>query len=760
MSCPTGNRAIGRTLLRGGLILMVVSGAVTPGGAWAKGAPATQEPPSEHRVEVPRLARAPEIDGVLADGEWEGSAVLDDFVQLAPEEGAPATERTEVYVGYDEENLYFGVRAWDDAPGKVVANILKRDGDLSYDDTIEILLDTNGDRRTGFLFATNPLGVEVDALVRAEGEDVNKDWDGLWSCRATRDADGYTAEIAIPFKTLRFPEREVQEFGFNVARLVPRKRELSFWKPMSKDYGFYARYKVSELGTLGGMRDLEPGRSWVLEPYVTAGWDDQSIDGSDEATLDAGADVKWQITSDLVADFTLNTDFAEAEADAQQVNLTRFPLYFPEKREFFLEGANLFYFGERPEPYRAAETQLFFSRRIGLTDSGGQEIPVLGGAKVTGSAGSWDLGLLNLTTRKEDVEVAGGESFTEPQTNYTVARVQRDLPGNSSVGFLGLATEPSGSDYNRVGGIDWDVGLHDNLRTGGFFAQSSTRDQGAGFDGDGWAGYADVNWDSKHSRARVAYTEIGDDFVDELGFIPRKGVRKWRAYGDAILWPEADNRFNIRQAWFTYGLDYITDRDDNLETRVNTLQFNTWLNNNAGIAFKWFDNLEVLTAPFEISPGVIIQPGEYRFDNFFFGFNSDYSKPVGLVGRAAWGEFWDGDLLQTLYGVTYRPVPGLFTVLVYQRYDVELTAGDFLEELVQNEITYSFTPRLQLSTSLQWRADQNFLGRAVLRWTYKPGSDVFVVVEDLEDLTDDTVPFDFSAGVPGTQILAKTVFSF
>lgn len=721
---------------------------------------AAAEPSPEFRVEVPRLAQAPEIDGLLGDEEWAGSALLDGFVQLEPEEGVAATEGTEVRVGYDEANLYFGVRARDAAADDLVANILKRDGDLSYDDTIEIVLDTNGDRRTGFLFATNPLGVEVDALVRAEGEEINLDWDGLWSCRASQDAEGYTVEIAIPWKTLRFPEREVQEFGFNVARLVPRKRELSFWKPMSKDYGFYARYKVSELGTLGGMRDLEQGRSWVVAPYVTGGWDDQSVDGSGDGTVDGGVDVKWQITSDLVADFTLNTDFAEAEADAQQVNLTRFPLLFPEKREFFLEGASLFYFGERPEPYRAAETQLFFSRRIGLTDSGGQEIPVLGGAKVTGRLGSWDVGFLNLTTREEDVELPGGDSFTEPRTNYTVARVQRDLPGDSSVGLLALAAEPSGPDYNRVVGIDWDVGLHDNLRTGGYFAQSRTRDRLAGFEEDDWTGYADVNWDSKHSRARVAYTEIGEDFVDELGFIPRKGVRKWRAYGDAILWPKPENPLNIRQAWFTYGLDYVTDRHDNLETRVNTLQFNTWLNNNAGVAFKWFDNLEVLTAPFEISPGVVIEPGEYQFQNFFFGFNSDYSKPLGLVGRAAWGEFWDGDLLQTLYGVTYRPVPGLFTVLVYERYDVELTAGDFVEELIQNEITYAFTPRLAFSSSLQWRADQNFLARAVLRWTYAPGSDFFLVVENLEDQTDGEVPFDFSAGVPGTQILTKTVFSF
>ncbi|MGD2115724.1 MAG: DUF5916 domain-containing protein [Acidobacteriota bacterium] len=742
-------------LLAGGAVLAIAF----PAAAVPAEAP-PEHPVAEYSVELPRLETAPEIDGLLGEAEWSGSAVLDGFVQIEPDEGSAATEPTEVRVGYDRENLYFGVRAHDSDPDALVANILRRDGDLSYDDTIEIVLDTNRDRRTGFLFATNPLGVQVDALVRSEGEDVNLDWDGVWRCRAVRDAGGYTVEIAIPFRILRFPEGGVHSFGFNVMRLIPRKRETSFWKPMSKEYGFYARYKVSRFGELTGMEGLEPGRSWVARPYVTAGYDERTVDGDGTSTLTGGGDFKWSLTTDLVADFTLNTDFAEAEADAQQVNLTRFPLYFPEKREFFLEGANLFYFGERPEPYRAAETQLFFSRRIGLTDSGGQEIPVLGGAKLSGRLGAWDVGLLNLTTREEFVEQVGGGGFTEPRTNYTVARVKRDLGSDSWIGALALATEPSGGDYNRVGGLDWDVGLMDNLRTGGYLVQSRTRSGGRSVDGDDWSGYADVNWDSKHSRARVAYTEIGENFIDELGFVPRRGVRKWRAYGDWILWPEPENRLNVRQAWFTYGLDYITDRHDELETRVNTLQFNTWLNNNAGIAFKWFDNLEVLTAPFEIHPGVVIEPGEYRFDNAFFGFNTDYSKPLGAVGRVSWGDFWNGELLQTLAGLTYRPIPGLFSVLVYERIDVDLPVGDFVEDLVQADVSYAFSPRLALSSTAQWRADQNTLVKAVLRWTFRPGSDFYLVIEDLDDLTDGTRPLDPQVGLPGTSIFTKTVVSF
>lgn len=711
----------------------------------------------DHVLRAPRLATPPTIDGRIGEDEWAGAAEASGFVQLEPHSGAPSTEPTRLWVGYDGANLYLAVRADDDEPGKVVGASLSRDGDLTYDDTVEVILDTNGDHRTGFLFATNPLGVQVDALVRAEGEEVNYDWDGIWSSRATRDEKGYSVELAIPFRTLRFPQRPVQTWGFNVARVIPRKREVTFWKPMSLDYGYYARYKVSELGTLTGLEGLEPGRKWVVKPYVLGGYEDQNPVESSGGTADGGADVKWNLTTDLTADFTLNTDFAEAEADSQEVNLTRFPLLFPEKREFFLEGASLFYFGERPVPYQLdPDTQLFFSRRIGLTDDGGRPIPVLGGAKLTGRLGGYEVGMLHLTTGEKTFQELDGGSFTEPRTNYTVVRLKRELGRRASVGVLGLSADPSGPDYNRLAGLDWDVTLRDHLKTGGFFAQSFA----PGIEQDDWSGYADVDWDSKHWRGRLAYLEIGDEFTDELGFIPRDGIRKWRVHVDNILWPDTENFLNIRQAWFTYGLQYITDRQDNLETRINTLQFNTWLNNNAGVAFKAFDNLEVITEPFEISPGVVIPPGEYGFQNFFFGFNTDYTKPLGGAGHLTWGEFWDGHLVQTLYAITFRPVRGLLNAVIYQRTDAELESGDFTVDLAVAELSYAFTPRLVAQGVYQWRSDQNRHVKALLRWTYQPGADLYVVYDELSDLTEPGVAFDTEVGVPGRSLLTKVVFAF
>ncbi|HLE83092.1 MAG TPA: DUF5916 domain-containing protein, partial [Thermoanaerobaculia bacterium] len=344
-------------MMAAALLALILASAAAPEDAPAPPSEPAAEapgaavpPPASWVLDVPRLASPPVIDGRIDEPEWTGAAQAEGFVQLEPEGGAPSTEPTRLWLGYDGGHLYLAVRADDDEPGKVVAATLARDGELTHDDTIEVLLDTNGDRRTAFLFATNPLGVQVDALVRAEGEEVNLDWDGLWSTRASRDAGGYSVEIAIPFRTLRFPERPVQTWGFNVARVIPRKREVTFWKPMSLDYGFYARYKVSELGTLTGLEGLEPGRTWLAKPYVLGAWHGDRPVGPEGGELDGGGDFKWNLTTDLTADLTWNTDFAETEADNQEVNLTRFPLFFPEKREFFLEGASLFYVGERPVP--------------------------------------------------------------------------------------------------------------------------------------------------------------------------------------------------------------------------------------------------------------------------------------------------------------------------------------------------------------------------------------------------------------------------
>lgn len=737
-------------MLRLAVALGVVTAfAVAPAPAAAAIA---QEPGDTYRVTAPRLTEPPVIDGRLEPGEWDAAALLDGFVQLEPHDGAPATEGTEVRVGYDSHALYLGIRGWDSEPGELVANILTRDGDLTYDDAVEVILDTYHDSRSGFLFATNPLGVQVDGLVRNEGEEVDLDWDGVWRCEARLDEQGFTIEMALPFETLRFRAAPEQVWGLNVVRSIARKRETSLWKPISRDLGYYAKYKVSQFGALTGLEGIEQGSGRRIKPYLVAGWENRTAERSGGEVLDAGIDLKWSLGPDLVADFTYNTDFAESEADEQVVNLSRFPILFPEKREFFLEGANLFYVGERPEPYRVPgnETFLFWSRRIGLTDDGTREIPVVGGGKLVGELAGVRLGALNLTT--DEHRFGPGGLLREPRTNYSVVRVKRELAGGSSFGVVGLNTDPDGEEANRVAGADWDFKLTEKLQSRGFLARSST----PGLEDD-WAGTGDLFWDSKHSRFRLAYTDLGEDFRDELGFIPRPGVRYLRFDSNAVLWPE-EGRF--RQVWFTYDLDYYADQAGNLETRIHNVQANTFLASSAGVALKLYDQTEVLDEPFEVHPGVVIPPGDYHFQHWFFGFQTDYTEPFGVTGRLAIGDYYDGTLIQTYYYAAYRPIAGLYLSVNYERTEVELPAGDFRVELFLGEASYAFSPRMAARVWVQMSRDESLRGKFLFKWTYRPGADFFLVYEDLRDLADPLSRVRRQIGEPGRTFLTKTVFRF
>jgi len=716
---------------------------------------AAGEAPRPRRLEAQRLATPPVVDGQLAEAEWEGAALLTGFTQLVPDEGEPATEKTEVFVGYDDENLYFGIRAYDSEPEKLVANVMTKDGEVTYDDTVSIILDTFRDRQNGFLFTTSPLGVQVDGLVRKEGEEVNLAWDGEWSCAASRDEEGYVAEIAIPFKTLRFAAAEEQVWGFNVRRSIARKREDVFWQPMKKEYGYYAAYTVSRYGEIAGLRGVRQGRRYQLKPYLSAKAEKpHSADLDDEETVEAGLDVKIQLTSELVADLTINTDFAEAEADVLVENLTRFPLFFPEKRDFFLEGANLFYFGDRPEPHRGVvDNTYFFSRRIGLTEDGGQKIPVLGGVKLTGGVGKLSLGVLHLRTVEEELAGPGGTTFAEPATDFTVVRLRQGVLEKSSIGLLAMNKDP-GTGSNRVLGTDWDFVLSNRLATGGYLIKSSS----PGLDGDDWAGSADVNWDSEKIRAHLIYTEIGESFNDEMGFVPRLGIHRFRGNFNYNFWPKESP---VRIAWLTYDLDYVTDTDGAIESRVQSLQANGFFQSSAGLSFKYFNSLEVLTAPFPIDPDVTIPPGTYSFDNFFFGFQTDYSRPAGGAGHFSGGDFYDGDFLHVLGSFALRAFKGLLWITTYQWTDVHLPAGDFTSRLLEVELSYArSSPDVSGIATYQWDADDNSLLRMVFKWVYRPESTFFVVYEDQRDLSGSFDPFRRSIGVPGRSLLVKTVFAF
>jgi hypothetical protein len=696
------------------------------------------------------FATPPVIDGRLDDPIWKTAARLDGFRQLEPKEGEPATEPTEVFLGFDNDNLYIAARCHDSEPGKIVTTTLTRDSDMNYDDTLQILLDTYHDGRSAFLFLTNSGGVKVDGLVRNEGEQVNLDWDGIWSVQGARDAQGWTVELAIPWRTLRFPDRPEQVWGFNVEREVAHKQERSFWKPV--EHSWYARYKLSQAGTLVGMQGARPGGRFHFAPYVIGGGE-RPPDGSTSSVTHAGGDLKVNLASDLVADLTVKTDFSETEADEQDVNLTRNPLLFPEKRAFFLEGTNLFYFGQRPDPEHTSEYFLFFSRQIGLTPDGRATIPLLGGVKLTGHQAGYDVGVLSLQTEATRKPDGYGGLVDEPRTTWSAMRLKRDIGNGSSVGVIGLSKDATG-DRNRVGGTDWDITLNQNLRTGGYFAKSST----PGIRGDDWAGSADLYWDSRNWRFHNEYTEIGQGFNDELGFISRTGIRAFRTDDYYILWPE---RGPFKQAWFVYDLDYITDRTTGqLQTRINHGKFSAFFRNSAGIAYKLYDEVEVLTTPFEIKRGIVLPAGSYHFLHHFFGFQTDYTKPLGAAGRLAWGDYYDGHFIQAFGFIAYRPIPGLFLASTYQRTEVRLKEGSFNSDILLGEVTYAFSNRLSTRTWFQWARGANLRTKVDVDWEFRPGSKLFIVYQDIKTYIDFFDPRQPVFGTPGRSLLTKVVFLF
>ncbi len=383
-----------------------------------------------------RVAKAPVLDGILTDDAWTQAEAISNFTQRELREGTPATERTEVRIVYDQHSLYVGVWCYDSQADAIVANEMKRDFNVDVEDNFGIILDTYHDRRNGFMFCINPNGARYDALVTDEGQGINSDWTALWDVRTTITPEGWFAEINIPFSTLRFSDEPEQVWGVNFVRNIRRKQQQDLWQAYLRNYGFQ---KLSQAGVLMGLKDIRRGNAVEVKPYILAGVEHGFAPYSDARSTDKkiGLDIKYSLTPTLTLDVTTNTDFAQVETDRARINLTRFPLFFPEKRDFFLEGADVFnfQFGDSPRP--------FYSRRIGISASR-ELIPILGGLRLVGKGGAYNLGVLTMQT---------GEGAGEPLSNYTVARVKRDFLEQSYVGFI-ATNKQSASSYNRLFGAD------------------------------------------------------------------------------------------------------------------------------------------------------------------------------------------------------------------------------------------------------------------------------------------------------------------
>ena len=714
------------------------------------GPPPPLPPEVAARDDLGRLTlRAIRLDAPLRlDGRLDERVYLDvppvtGFIQQEPVEGEPAADQTEVWVTFDDDTLYVSARCWSAEPDRIVANEMKRDSWGMYgNDTVSVVLDTFYDRRNAFAFTTNALGGLFDGLVTDE-RSHNIDWNTVWDVRAGRFDGGWTVEIAIPFKSLRYRAGPAQLWGLNVQRRVASTNESSFLTPIPASLSWAGTYKMSSAATLVGLQVPASGTRLEVKPY---GISDVSTDvarAPGERTAaggDVGFDVKYGVTQGLTADFTYNTDFAQVEVDEQQVNLTRFSLFFPEKREFFLEGQGIFDFGggfgsDSTQFYfgggqfAGTAPMLFFSRRIGLQD--GRTVPIRAGGRLTGKTGPYSIGVLNVQT-----DGAGGAA----PTNFSVARVKRDVLRRSAVGalFTGRSVSLDGGGTNQVYGVDGLFSFYDNLNITTYFAES--RLPGVSRD-DAMSYQAKLDYRGDRWGLVAERLGVGADFRPEVGFVRRHDFR--RNFVEGRFSPRPLSIASIRKFLFQGSLDYTTDGGGLLETRARQGLFGIEFENGDLFFAGVTDSFEWLKRPFEMTPAITIPAGAYGFTNTRIVYAPGQQRTVSGGLSFDRGGFFGGG--RTGVGYTFGRIYlssqlNLEPSLSFNWLD--LPEGDFRTDLVAVRTTYTLTPRMFVAALVQYNSTLDSLGTNLrFRWEYQPGSELFVVYTDERDTLDPRGPF-------------------
>jgi len=718
-----------------GAVLLAL--AVTGGSAWAQQA---RDTPATGALIIDEPVR---LDGHLDEPFWQNAQPATGFTQRQPNPGDAATERTEVRFAYDGRNFYIGIMAFDAEPNAIVAKEMQRDGEGRFrdfggnsgayrnDDSIGVILDTFLDGRNGFYFETNPNGARADALIENESN-ANFEWDGVWNAAARRTPEGWSAELVIPFSTLRF-DPNVDTWGVNVRRLIRRKNEEVHWAPIDLDADVL---RVSLAGDLIGMRGLEPGVNLRIKPFATASAARDYSDpmGEAENELAAGLDLlRWGVSNSMTLDLTANTDFAQVEVDDQRVNLTRFSLFFPEKREFFLENAGIFDFGNTSA---AGGTQrggplwrMFHSRNIGIAED--EIVPILVGGRFTGRGSGWNWGLLDVQT--DSVDEIGVRS-----TNWGVARLKRNLGARSFVGGIFTNRQAASDDWNRVFGLDTDINPSQKINFNG--SLSTSRD--AGVDGSGWAGSAAFNYRGSIWQASAGFTRITDDFNPEMGFLRRSGISQY-AY-NVNFEPRPSNSLGVRNLSFAHRGTYTVDDDGELESATATLRFlGIDLLSGDRVTFFGDHHFDRLDEPFEIQPGIVIEPGKHNWTTLGVFLSTDSSRPVSFFGFWTGGGFYDGRRLQGTNGLTIRASKHLSLETNWTYNDVSLPAGDFTVNTLRQRVKVAMSPDLSWNSFVQYNDSDDLLSlNSRFNWIYKPGADLFLVYNQEWETGHGTLPAD------------------
>ncbi len=704
-----------------GLVLFLVGLCVSQSRAATPVSPTGTE--SDVRsVEVTTTSEKITIDGILDETIWSVAPKIGDLIQRQPDTGEAPSERTEVILLRDADNLYIGVTAYDSEPDKVISTQMERDGNIWSDDYIQFMLDTFHDKRNAYYFGTNPAGALVEGLLLPHAQIVNTNWDAIWDLRAKRTDEGWTVEIALPFKSLSFPDGQ-SVWGFNFLRHIYRKQEEDRWTGARLETNFY---QMSEAGEITNMTGLNQGIGLDARPFVASSWLHNKDTGKDEFDFEPGLDVFYNITPSLRFTGTINTDFGETDVDARQINLTRFSLFFPEKRSFFLEDVGVFEFastGPRPPgglPGAGADVFPFFSRRIGLLD--GQEVPIDGGAKLTGKVGQTEVGLFGVRT--------GDTAFVESK-NFVVGRFKQNIFEESYVGGIFTDGNPSPGKSSNTYGVDMRLatsrlfGQQRNMIFDAYGLKSdndgvSDDDMSYGFS----ARYPNDKWDGV-----VALREIQQNFDPGIGFVQRRDVRMYRLGGSYN--PRPKDYMGVQQmfhdVYYTRFESLDTGQLESSELYIAPFDWHFKSGDSLHALADWVHGFERLSEPFEISPGVILPMGDYETDRSRISFASARKRPFSGSIVFSYGDFWSGSSEEISTSVAYNLPPHFrFTFSANQTF-ADLPQGKFTARILTSTLNLAVSPRLTFSNLAQYDNRSRNLGwQSRVRWTLKPGNDLFL----------------------------------
>lgn len=662
-------------------------------------------------AEVFHINESIRLDGKLDEPAWKSAVPIENLIQVLPREGATPREKTEVRVLVDSDALYFGITCFDENPAAIISTQLTRDADIDVDDGITIVLDPFFDQRNGFFFKVNPAGARADGQISNNEEFASLDWDGIWNAHTHITEDGWTAEIMIPFKTLRFKPNQAV-WGLNVERVNKRYNETSRWA------GAYRNIWISNLaeaGRLEGLPQIRQGIGLDIRPYGLI-----TRKEGNEWEVDGGLDVSKNLTPNLNASITINTDFAETEVDARQVNLTRFALFYPEKRSFFLEGAGVF------DTAAVAGTPFpdlipFFSRRIGLAEDGSAEVPIIVGGKITGRQSGYNIGII-------DVKTGSVDEIDLESRNLFAARISRDLWKQSYIGGIFTSGNPSGTGGNTLAGADARFATssfrgNKNLSLSLYYMRtedetSDTSDYAAGFALE----YPNDLW-----FANIGWKQIGEDFRPALGFVPRTGIRKTNA---AFMFRPRPGTGGIRQFVTHVFPEIVTDLDNRIDSWfVNISPLEVRLDSGDLFDFEIQPQFERLTRPFPINRNIAISEGSYQFTRYRTKIETATKRLWVVNFYTMFGDFYSGTRRDMDIELILKPSTRLLLGLIAERADIELNEGKFFTQLFSIRADINFSPDLSWANLVQYDNSSRILGfQSRFRWIIQPGNDLFLIL--------------------------------